>query len=168
MDVDSVEFGLSRLEEEGQRLAPFTPEPVADAVRLQRKEALEEQEWLQRGARGGIAIQHGLQVALGGGDDGGIGLVGLLADLADGERVHVWPAGLLRELVAQRIGEGLMIEHGGVEIAGERRLLLGGLLRVEAQLLPDWRGHAGIADRFGQGRASVGHVFLHRVPSDPV
>ena len=83
MDVDAGKFRHAALQDRSASVSrPSLHSQCADAMGLQRQEALEEQERLQRRARRRIALEHRLHVALGGGDDPGIGLIGLLADLA--------------------------------------------------------------------------------------
>ncbi len=139
VDVDLEEFGDPALQIEGHGLAALGPQPVADPVRLQRQEALEEQERLDVALAGRIALEHGLQVGLGGGDDGGIGLIGFLGHLAQAHGPQLLVAEFARELVGQGVGDAGMADHHRVQQRGETGLGLGHVLRFITEGRPDRR-----------------------------
>ena len=137
MDVDAEQFGNAALEKQRHALALLGPQPVGDAIAFERMDPLEEQERLDMGMAGGIALEHGREVGAHRLADGGIGVDRLLEDLAGEHRVQIFAADLLGEVVAERILQPAMLEDGGVHETRQRRLARGQILGLLAQGVPD-------------------------------
>ncbi|MNN50614.1 hypothetical protein D3C81_1652090 [compost metagenome] len=100
MNVDLESHGHLILQEDRQCLTPLMPQPVADAVSLQRMEALQVQK------RGGIFVDsrvtraHCLDIAGRRGNHFRIGGVGFLHHFTNSNRRHDWRRKLIRQHIA--------------------------------------------------------------------
>ena len=123
MDVDLEQFGDAALEMEGQGLAALGPEPVRHPPGLQCLESLEIEERLQQRLDRRIALGHGLQIGLGGGDNGRVGGEGVAADLAHAHRSQFAVAQLAPDLEAQGAGQIRMGEDDRAHLGRQMRLI---------------------------------------------
>ena len=116
VDVDGEHLGDAALQVQRQRLPAAQPVVVRHPVRLQGVEPLEVQQRHRVAQAGRVAAEHRPQVFAERRTDARIGP----------ERV-----------VDQRAVETLVREHHGVQIAGQRRLALGGRGGLRADASPD-------------------------------
>ncbi len=142
MDVDGEEFGNAALQVERHRAAALVPQPMRNAVALQRMEAFEIEQRLDVGMAGGIAVVIGDDVGPRRLADIGRFRQRFVEQLAKLHRMHFRVPELLRQMIGDRVVQVTVIENGGIKEAGEDRFARGHLLGLGAHALPH-----GIAKR---------------------
>ena len=100
VNLDREDLRNAVLYRPGERGPPLPPQPVADAVALQRLEPFEEEQRNRVARRRRVALAHGLEVGRRRGGDLGVGGEGLADDF----------------------GDGIPAEHGSRELARQHRL----------------------------------------------
>ena len=114
-------------------------------------EAFVEQEGVDIGMAGGIALEHCRQVGAQRFAKGGVGGHGIVEHLADGQRTEILAAQLARQVIGQRLFQPLMLQNGGVDKAGQRRLARAHGFGLLAQGAPDRIDGKDFLARTGHG-----------------
>ena len=131
VDVDAKDLGHAHLHEIGHVAPPLAPQPVADAIGLQRLEALEEQDRLQEPVTGRVAVMHGNQIGARRRPQIGVGRMGGVGDFAQDLLAHLARGELQRKPVGERVFQRGMVQKAGMDQPAEqgfgphRRLGLG-------------------------------------------
>ena len=102
VDIDREHFGDAALQVVRRMSAVLPPEPVADAIGLQRLIAFEVEERGQQVRAGGVAVADGAQVDRSGLDDARVVLVGVGDQAGERHAVDL----LVGELAGEAVGEG--------------------------------------------------------------
>ena len=144
MDIDGEGFGGTALQMQRQVQPSAAPEPVAEAVRLQRVVSFEEQEGRQQVGAGGVAVAHGGKVGQRAGLD--LGCIG--QRLADDALERLDADGVIRKLachpVSQGVGEVVVLQHGVADAVAHDTIMLDGGDGFLAHLLPDFVRELGL------------------------
>ena len=165
MDVDAERLGGPHLDETRHVLAAACPEPTRDPEALKRLKPLEEQQGLDEPVAGGVALVDRRDVRAGGPAQFRRGVMGLVGDLAEDERVHVLGREFLGHAVAQRPLEARMPKHDGMGEAGHQWLVFGHLDGFAIDAGPDRVGLFDIRN-FERSSGSSGSARnVHRAPS---
>ena len=111
---------------------------MGDAIAFQRMEAFVEEKRLDKGMAGGIAVEHRRKVGAHRLADAGIGARSLpRKSRAPASGLEILAAQLLGQMVGERMLQPVMLEDGGMDEAGQRRLAVRHRLGLLAQLRPD-------------------------------
>ncbi len=137
VNVDAEHLGAAHLQEQRQVAAPAGPEVVRHAVGLERQEALEVEERLEHPVAGRVAVVDRDDVRPRRRAHRPLRRIGVLRHLAQQQRRHFRRGELLRDPVAQRPLERLVVQHDGVGDAGHERLGTRERLGLLAHLVPD-------------------------------
>ena len=129
------------------------PEPVGDAVRLQRVEAFVVEERLGVAAGGGVASAGGEEIGADRSADGRFGGEGVVDEVAEEDRGDIGRLQLVGEEHAEAGFERGVVEHGGEQEADEHWLAVGFCSGFGLDLVPD-AVFSGVGEVFGE--------FVHR------
>ena len=162
MDIGLEHLRGPALEIEREVAPALAPVPVGEPVGLDRVEALEVEQRLQRPGRRGVAVHHREDVGAHALADGGVVLKRLVEAVSDEFRRQGGVTQPGRDPVGDRRLQGRMVEDGGDEEGGELRLVAHHRFRLVAHARPERIDDAG--DRLAPGgrdeRRTGGHAFL--------
>ena len=159
MDVDTQRHADLVLEKSRQRLTVAVPQPVRDAMRLQRVKALEEQKRGRHVVARGVACIGCKNVDLGGDQHARRIVERFFDDVADHHRRQHRRIEAARDAEAQCRLKTPVVENRRVKIAAEDRFLLRLVARFVAHRVPQARVRRTIEPRIRGGQHLVVAVF---------
>jgi hypothetical protein len=137
MHVNRKQLGDAALQEQRHRLAALAPQPMGDAVTLQRMEAFVEEEGIDIGVAGGIALEHRRQVGAHRRTQARVSGKGIIEHFADGQRAEIFAAQLAGQMIGQRLFQPLMLQDGGMDKPRQGWLSRAHRFGLLAQAAPD-------------------------------
>jgi len=113
VNIDTEDLGGAHLDEIGHVAPTLVPDPMADAIALQRLETLEEEQRLDIAVAGRIPLIDRHDVSARRGAERTILGKGGIGDLTQDELAHLGRGELLRDPIAQRpLEAGVMQDTG--------------------------------------------------------
>lgn len=137
MDVDGEHLGNAALDMACQMPAAHRPEPVGDAVSLQRIESLEIEEWRQHFRVAGIAILDRLQIGHGRAQQAGLVGIGAVNQGEQFVPVDIVIGKLDRQAMRQGMAEARMHRYRGIHRPQKSVIAADGTFRLFPQDTPE-------------------------------